>query len=570
MSPRRRVTSVPSLPACGYTFDGQRCEASGDHYCAPRVVKVVGFFADVLCHTKGQWARRPFHMYDWQADGIVGPLFGTVRWDAEAKTYVRRYRLAYIELARKNGKTELLAGIAIYLIVADDEAGAEVYGCALDKDQARKVFDVAERMVRLSPVLSRRLKIYQQAKRIVDEKTGSFYEIVSADGAGNLGHNPHGVVFDELEVQKDDKLWTAMRTAMGSRLQPLMIAVGTAGDDGHNFAANEHAEAVRVDDDPARAPHIFTYIRNTPRDADPWDEKNWHYANPALGQFLSIEALRNEATEAKNNPSKENAFRQFRLNQWVGQTHRWMPMHLWDATVGNVWLTPDYHRQELIGRVAYGGLDLAAKFDLTAWCLLVPGDEIDDPVEVLWRFWLPEGGVERLDKVHDGQFSRWAAQGWITVTDGGVIDYERVIEDIAEDGNEFRIAAVDADEWSMWPVINRVAEAVGLDGQSGAITAYRNTYDRMSPGLDDLMALVRTERFIHHANPVARFCADCCAVKTAPYDANLKRPDKPDRSAGRARIDAIPTAVMAVNAWRADQENSRLGSAYENHSMMTV
>jgi phage terminase large subunit-like protein len=568
---RRRATSTAhNAPACDYTFDDTTCGERGDHSCRPRVVKVVGFFADVLCHTKGQWARRPFHLTPWQANDIVGPLFGTVRWDADAKVYVRRYRLAFIELARKQGKTELLAGVAIYLLVADDEEGAEIYGCALDKEQARKVFDVAERMVRLSPVLSRRLKIHQQAKRIIDEKTASFYETIPADSAGALGHNPSGVVFDELEVQKDDKFWNAMRTAMGARLQPLMIAVGTAGDGGHNFAATQHAEAVRVADDPSRAPHIFTYIRNTPRDADPWDERNWYYANPALGQFLSIEALRDEAIEAKNDPSKENAFRQFRLNQWVGQAHRWMPMHLWDANIGSVWLTPDYGRGQIAGRTAYGGLDLAAKFDLTAWCLLVPGDEIDDPAEVMWRFWLPEGGVERLDKVHDGQFSRWAQQGWITVTDGGVIDYDRVIEDIAEDGNGFRMAAVDADEWSMWPVINRVAEACGLDGQSGAITAYRNTYDRMSAGMDDVMALVKTDRFIHHANPVARFCFDCCQVKTAPYDANLKRPDKPDRNAGRTRIDAVPTAVMAVNAWRAAMENERLGSAYEDHSLMSV
>jgi phage terminase large subunit-like protein len=570
VTPRRRATSTPRRPECGYTFDGQQCDARGDHYCAPRVVKVTGFFSDVLCHTKGQWARRPFHLTDWQANDIVGPLFGTVRWDPDAGVYVRRYRLAFIELARKQGKTELLAGVALYLLIADDEEGSEVYGCALDKEQARKVFDVAERMVRLSKVLSARLKIYQQAKRIVDERTGSFYETIPADAAGALGHNPHGVVFDELEVQKDDKFWNAMRTAMGARLQPLMIAVGTAGDDGHGFAATQHAEAVRVAEDPDRAPHVFTYIRNTPRDADPWDEKNWYYPNPALGQFLSIQSLRDEAIEAKNDPSKENAFRQFRLNQWVGQAHRWMPMHLWDANIGSVWLTPDYQRRLLEGRIAYGGLDLAAKFDLTAWCLLVPGDEIDDPVEAVWRFWLPEGGVEKLDKFHDGAFSRWAQQGWITVTDGGVIDYDIVVADIAKDGEFFRIAAVDSDEWSMWPVINRVADACGLDTQSGAVTAYRNTYDRMSPGMDDVMALVREDRFIHHANPVARFCFDSCQVKTAAYDANLKRPDKPDRAAGRARIDAVPTAVMAMNAWRAAQENNRLGSAYEDNSLMTV
>lgn len=557
-------------PVCDYTFDGTLCGERGEHWCLPRAVKVIGFFREILVHTKGRWARRPFVLETWQSDEIIGPLFATVRWDPDAAMYVRQYRIAFIEIARKNGKTELLAGIALYLLIADDEEGAEIYGCALDRDQARKVFDVAERMVLLSVVLRKRLKIYKQAKRIVDERTGSFYEIVAADSAGNLGHNPSGIIFDELEVQKDDGLWTAMRTAMGARTQPLMVAAGTAGSDSHSFAKNEHDEAARVADDPQRSPHVFTFIRNTPRDADPWDEKNWPYANPALGSFLSAQALRDEAIEARNDPAKENAFRQFRLNQWVSQAHRWMPMHLWQECGGNLWLNPADGRRELAGRVAYGGLDLAAKFDLTAWCLILPGDNDTDPVDVLWRFWLPESGITKLDKYHDGQFSRWAQQGWVSVTDGDVIDYERVTEAIAEDGEMFRVAAVDADEWSMWPVINRVAEACGLDGQSGAITAYRNTYDRMSPGLDDVMALVRSGRFHHHHNPVAKFCFDACQVRHAPFDANLARPEKPDRSAARERIDAVPTAAMAANAWRAAIDNDKLTSAYEDHGLMSV
>jgi phage terminase large subunit-like protein len=463
-----------------------------------------------------------------------------------------------------------LAGITLYLLIADDEEGAEIFGCALDRDQARKVFDVAERMVQLSPVLRKRLKIYAQVKRIVDQRSASFYEIVAADAAGNLGHNPHGVVVDELNTQKDGKLWSAMRTAMGSRLQPLMVAALTAGDDDRSFAAAEHKEMEKVAEDPERAPHILAYIRNTPRAADPWDEKNWYHANPALGSFLSIQALRDEAIEARNDPAKENAFRQFRLNQWVSQSHRWMPMHLWHASMGNLWLNPVDGRRELAGRTAYAGLDLAAKFDLCAWCLLLPGDTDQDPVDVLWRFWLPESGVERLDKAHDGQFTRWAQQGWLTVTDGSVLDYDRVIADITADGEHFRIAALDADEWSMWPVINRVAAACGLDEASGAVTAYRNTYDRMNAGMDQIMALVQDGRLHHHGNPLARFCFDSCEARRATHDVNLRRPDKPDRSTSRARIDAVPTAVMAANAWRAAVDNAHLGSAYEDHSLYVV
>lgn len=521
-------------------------------------------------HTKGRWARQRFELHTWQADDIVAPLFGEVRWDDESQRYVRRYRVAWIELARKQGKSELLAGVALYLLVCDDEAGAEVFGCACDRDQARKVFDVAERMVRLSTLLSKRLKIYQQAKRIVDERTGSYYEIVSADAGGNLGHNPHGIVLDEVITQKDGKLWEAMRTAMGTRTQPLMIAATTAGSDQRSFAGTQHAEMARIVEDPARAPHVFAYMRNTPRSADPWDERNWTYANPALGSFLSIQALRDEATEARNDPARENAFRQFRLNQWTSQAHRWMPMARWDASSGPLWLNPTWGRDKLAGRTAFAGLDLAARFDLTAWCVVVPGDGDEDPCTVFWRFWLPEHGVERLDRAHDGLFSRWARAGWLTVTEGGVLDFDRVVADIAEDAALLRLAAIDTDEWSMWPIINRVADACGLDIEAGEVTAYRNTYDRLSPGMTDVMALVRAGRFHHGGSPLARFCFEACEVKHASYDANLIRPEKPDRGSSRARIDAVPTAAMACNAWRAHQDAARLTSAYEDRPLMVI
>jgi phage terminase large subunit-like protein len=569
-SPARR-RRAPRGPVCGYAFDGAECAERGEHLCAPRVAKVTGFFAEVLVHTKGRWARQRFVLAAWQAADIVAPLFGTVAWSAEAGQYVRRYRVVWVELPRKNGKSELLAGIALYLLVADDEEGAEIYGCARDRDQARKVFDVAERMVRLSRVLSRRLKIYAQAKRIVDERSGSYYEIVAADAAGNLGHNPHGVVLDEVITQRDGGLWDAMRTAMGARTQPVMIAATTAGSDGQSFAKAQHDEMQRVADDPGRAPHVLAVMRNTPHDADPWDESGWAGANPALGDFLSLQALRDEALEARAEPRKENSFRQFRLNQWVSQATRWMPMDLWDECPGEPWLGPEWARERLGGRAAYAGFDLAAKLDLVAWCLLFPPEDGDPhgDVHLAWRFWLPAAGAEALDRLHGGQFTRWAKAGWVTVTDGAVVDYDRVVADVARDAAAFTLLGAHCDEWSMWPVIGRVAEACGLDPEGGDVAAYRNTYDRMSPGMSEIMGLARDSRLAHHANPVARFCFDYVEVRAAPYDPNLIRPVKPNRQTSHARIDAVPTAAMAANAWRAQTAEPR-ASAYEDGEVMIL
>jgi phage terminase large subunit-like protein len=556
-------------PPCERVFDGVNCGEIGRHLCKPRVMHVQAFFSEILVHTKGRWARTAFHLLAWQLTEIMEPLFGTMVWSEEFDRYVRQYRMAWIEVARKNGKSELLAGIALYLLVADDEDGAEIYGCAVDRDQARKVYDVAERMVQLSSVLSSRLKINKAMKRIYDERSASYYEVVAADAGGNLGHNPHGIVFDEVLTQKNGDLWNAMRTGMGAREQALMVAATTAGDDPQSFGKAEHDEMQKIADDPSRAPHVFVFMRNLASDADPWDESNWFIPNPALGQFLSLQSLRDEAQEARNDPGKENAFRQFRLNQWVSQSTRWMPMHLWDACTGELWLKPDWRRDELRGRTAYAGFDLAAKFDLTAWCLIFPPDG-DGPADYLWRFWLPESGLERLDQFHDGKFTQWAKHGWITVTEGSVIDYDKVIDDISTDGQDFRILGADCDEWSMWPVINKIANALGLDPEEGGLTAYRNTYDRMSPGMTEVMGLVKTGRVEHHGNPVARFCFDQCEVRHAPYDPNLVRPEKPERGRDKARIDAVPAAAMATNAWKARADLEPVRSAYEDDGLMVI
>ncbi|MFE1078582.1 terminase TerL endonuclease subunit [Nocardiopsis alba] len=236
--------------------------------------------------------------------------------------------------------------------------------------------------------------------------------------------------------------------------------------------------------------------------------------DPGPGDFLSIERFRQAASDAKNAPEKENAFRQFRLNQWVRQSTRWMPMHLYGENPGTVRSHSDEAREELAGRVAYGGLDLSAKFDLSAWCAWPP-EEKGGPVDVLWRFWLPEEALPKLDEENDGAFTRWAEQGWSTITDGNIIDYDQVYEDIGEDGEHFAFRAVHADEWSMWPVINKVGDLTGLDVDEGEVVAYKNTYDRITPGLNEVMGLVKTRRFNHHGNPVAASCFDSVEARRA-------------------------------------------------------
>lgn len=221
-------------------------------------------------------------------------------------------------------------------------------------------------MVRLSPRLSKRVQVKDANKRLVYKKMNSYYQVIAADTQGALGSNPHGAAADEILAWRNRPMWDALRSGMGSgaRKQPLMVAATTAEDNPTSFAANMHNEMERVQEDPPRAPHIFTFLRNTPQDADPWDGKNWFHVNPALGDFLSLKAMREEALEAKNDPTAEQSFKQFRLNMWIRAATRWMP--LYTASAGKLWTAPDDGRPALLGRTCYGGLNLSAKFDFTS------------------------------------------------------------------------------------------------------------------------------------------------------------------------------------------------------------
>lgn len=537
---------------CGYTFDTTdgvvtQCVACGDHFCEPRALRVVGFFDEVLVHTKGQWARKRFTLSAWQEHEIIRPLFGTVRWSPEHNCYVRQYTVAWIEVGRKNGKSELAAGIGLTLLKADEEEAAEIYGAAKDTGQAGIVWEVAERMVKLSPLLRQRLGVNRSSRRIYDEERGAYYRTVTRDAAGELGLNPHGILFDEVIAQPDGELWNALRTGMGARRQPLMLALTTAGNSLTSFAAEMHAEMQRILEDPARAPHVFVFMRNTPVDADPWDEANWYPANPALGDFLSIETLRQEAVEARNDPSKENAFRQYRLNQWVQQTTRWMPLHLWDACIGEVAANPEWLLPKLDGRRCYGGLDLSARFDLTALSWWFPATD-EQPAHVIWRLWVPETVLPQLDQSTGGAAGAWARAGWLTVTDGDVIDYEAVYDTLVADHHRFRPVAGAYDEWSGEPVRQEIERRTGL-----VWMPIRNSYTRMTPALNELMRLVKAQAFQHGGNPVARWCVDSLEVRHSREQADLIRPSKPDRQKSTSRIDAVSALLLALVAEQAGQ-----------------
>lgn len=529
----------PSLPVC---------TERGDHFCLPRAVRATAFFDHVLVHTKGVYARKPFVLTDWQRHDIVGPLLGEVAWSEQYQRFTRRYRNAWIELARKNGKSELLAGLALYLMAFDGEESAEVYGAAKDKDQGRLIWSVAARMVQLSPRLNSRvgLRVLRNAYRIIDERTGSFYTVLARDALGNLGLDPYFVAFDEVISQPDGELWNALRTGAGSRPEFLMAAATTAGDDPTSFAAAEHAECMRIAEDPSRAPHRFVYIRSLDPAADPWDERNWPHPNPGLHDFLNLQALRDEAHEARNDPTKENSWRQFRLNQWTSQATRWMPLHVYDECTGDLWPTVDWGLKLMVGREVWCGLDLSAKQDLTSLCVFVP-PRGDKPGHAMWWHWMPEDAFAKLDVGTSRRATQWVRAGFLRLMSGAVIDYQELCRDIAGLLKGFKVREIAYDKWSGEFVRQELER---LLGRGVPLVAHEPTFLGMTVPMTELMSLTVSTKWNHHGNPLARFCFDSVEVKRAIDNPDLIKPVKPQRVPGAARIDAVVTAALAVGGWR--------------------
>ena len=502
-------------------------------------------FINCLKHTKGKWRGQPFELLPWQ-ETVIRDVFGTVKENG-----YRQYNTAYVEIPKKNGKSELAAGVALYMTCGDNEWGAEVYGCASDRQQASIVFDVAVDMVEQCPALKKRIKPVMSVKRLVYKPTNSFYQVLSAEAYTKHGLNVHAVIFDELHSQPNRELFDVMTKGSGdARTQPLFFLITTAGTDRHSVCFEQHQKAEDILQGRKIDPTFYPVIYGASDDADWSSEDVWREANPSLGHTIDIEKVRNAYLSAKDNPAEENIFRQLRLNQWVKQSTRWMQMEKWDACAFPV------DEREVLGRECYGGLDLSSSIDITAFVLVFPPRNDTEKYILLPYFWIPEENMIRRVRRDHVPYDVWEKQGFLQTTEGDVIHYGFIENFIDGLGKKFHIKEIAFDRWGAVQMVQN------LEGLGFTVVPFGQGFKDMSPPTKRLMELVLEKNIAHGGHPVLRWMMDNIFVRTDPAG-NIK----PDKEKSTEKIDGAVATIMGLD--RAIRNGGiSMGSVYDERGIL--
>lgn len=491
-----------------------------------RVERVIAFLED-LPITQGKLAGTKLKLRQWQID-FIEAVYG------EDGNGGRPVRTAVLSMARKNGKTQLVAGLALcHLCGPESESRGEVYAAANDRFQAGKTFNEMVAIIENHAEIFDRLNIVKFRKEIEVLKgagKGSLFAALSADAATKHGLSPSFIVYDELGQAPKRDLYEALDTAMGAREDPLMVVISTQAasdyaplseliDYGHRVNSGEIEDA---------SFHLTFY--GAPDDANPWCPETWRLANPALGDFRSLEDVERQAVQAQRVPSRENSFRNLILNQRVAAHVRFIARAEWDACNGAVDL------DALRGRPCFGALDLSAARDLTAWVLVFPDGA--GGFDVVPRFFLPADGIKDKSEADRVPYDVWARQGLVTLIPGKTIDPAFIAEQMVEDAARYDLRLVAYDRWRIED-LRRELTTIGADLP---LVAHGQGFRDMAPAVDMLERTVAETKLRHAGNPPLTMCA---ANAVVTKDAAGAR--KLDKAKAAGRIDGLVALAMALS-----------------------
>jgi phage terminase large subunit-like protein len=505
---------LPFDPPDGCWFDAAAADAA------------AAFFPKYLRHTEGRWAGQPFNLAAWQAERAIRPAYGWKRADG-----LRLIRSVYLEVPRKNGKTELCAGVSLLCLIGDGEFGGQGYAAAVEKDQARLVFDKASRMASMSEDLSRHLELLKTS--IYCPELMASFKPLSSRPDSKHGFSPSFSIADEIHAWANGELAQVIRDGMGARAQPLSLEITTAGIKGWGYGWEVHDRAMKVLDGTLYDPSFLPVVFAADPDDDWTDERVWAKANPNLGVSPRLDFLREQCLRARESARLENNFRRYHLNQWTEQVSRWLAIAAWDESAGPAsWRELE---ERLAGRRCFAAVDLSSKIDVTALVLVFPPAEPDGAWYVLPRFFLPAEDLEARIRRDRLPYDRWAAEGALTLTPGNVVDYGWIEERLRQDGRRFRIEECAYDAW------NATQFATRMQDEGLAMIEFGQGFRSMSEPAKELERLVLQRRWCHGRHPVLREMAKAVSVVSDPAG-NIK----PDKGAATLRIDGIVAAIMAL------------------------
>lgn len=522
-----------------YYTDLDRALDKGWYFDKKAAMRAIRFI-EKLKHTKGEWAGQRFRLEPWQ-QFVLWNIFGWKNADG-----MRRFRYAYIEIARKNGKTALSAGIGLYMLFADGESRPEVYSAATVKDQAKICFSDAVEIVKATD-LKNYLTPYRNS--IVYELKGGTMKPLSSDYGTHDGLNPSCGIIDEFHAHKDSGMFDVIKSAFGARRQPLMFIITTAGFDksGACYAYRENVIKVLrgVNEDDSLFGIIYTLD-----DKSEWDDpKMWIKANPNLGVSLSADYLADQVKDAKNRPEAVRNVMTKNVDLWVDAERTWILDDAWQKCIGTT--AP----ADLKGCACWGGLDLSNVSDITAYVLLF---HENDCFQLLPHFWIPEEKMLEKVRKENINYDKWVAEGYVTVTPGNVIDYDFVKADILRIVADYDLRTSAYDRWNASQTI------IDLQNEGMECNPFGQGYGSMSAPTKEFEKLVLTGKIEHFGNPVLRWMLASTLVKTDPAG-NIK----PDKEKSTQKIDGIVAAIMALGEWMTAQADDE-SNPYENRGLLTL
>jgi len=507
---QRHLRDLQDGAARGLWFDEEAAQFAIDFFEIPR-------------HYVGEWAGRPLTLQPWQAFR-VGSVFGWKRADG-----TRRFRKAYHEVARKNGKTTEAAAVGLLVGFFDGEPGAEVYCAATKRDQAKEVWDDAAYMVKSSPSLSRRLTVLMSTSHLVDYRTASKMLPLGADEGKSDGLNPHAVVCDELHAWKDRRYLSVLETAFGARRQPLTWFITTPGFDRSSLCWEEHDRAVRILEGVIENDDVFAYIASID-DPERWaDPAEWPKANPNLGVSKKPEYLAAQVKDALDIPSKRNGVLRLELSVWTEQEERWIPVEVWNEGADPIDL------DRLKGRRCYAGLDLARVRDLSALALLFPPESDGEKWEVLMRFWCPQEDIEERSRRDGVPYDAWARAGLLETTPGNSTDFGFIREAIIELGGVYDIREIAYDRIFAGEIVN------DLMAEGFAMIPYGQHFGAMAAPVAEMERMLLARTLQHGGNPLLAWCASNAVVVQDAYGNR-----RVDKAKSTERVDGVVALLMAL------------------------